>query len=184
VPQANRDGSAEKSAQHGGSPSIRSAVESDLGQVAAIYAHYVESTVVTFDQAVPTKQAWQERLRTLAARSMPFLVAEAENEIVGYAFAAPWRPKPSYLHTVEDSIYLAPTWTGKGVGRLLMGPLLAGCETAGAREVLAVIADTGDPASTALHLSFGFREVGRLTGVGYKFGSWIDTVLLQRSMSR
>ncbi len=177
-----------------GQPRIRPAAEPDLGQVAAIYAHYVQNTVATFDEAVPTERAWLERFQTLAARSLPFLVAETENDIVGYAYAAPWRTKPSYRYTVEDSIYLAPAWTGKGVGRLLLGPLLAGCETAGARQVVAVIADDsvsdgdgdgdGDTASTALHRAFGFREVGRLTRVGYKFDRWIDTLLLQWSVAR
>jgi phosphinothricin acetyltransferase len=97
----------------------------------------------------------------------------------GYAYAAPWRPKPAYRHTVEDSVYLAPDRTGRGLGRRLLDALLTRCAQAGVRQVVAVIADTGDGASVALHRSFGFADVGRLTGVGRKHGRWVDTVLMQ-----
>ncbi|MEV4298877.1 GNAT family N-acetyltransferase [Microbispora rosea] len=98
-------------------------------------------------------------------------------------YASPWRPKPAYRHTVEDSIYLAPGWTGRGLGSALLGALVDRCTQANLRQVIAVIADTGSDASTALHKRFGFTHVGRLTGVGYKHGRWIDTVLMQRTLA-
>jgi L-amino acid N-acyltransferase YncA len=106
-----------------------------------------------------------------------------DGQVIGYAYASPWRPKPAYRYTVEDTIYLLPGWTGKGVGRALLDRLLADCARAGAQQVIAVIADTGDDASAALHRAFRFSDAGRLTGVGHKHGRWVDTVLMQRDLS-
>jgi phosphinothricin acetyltransferase len=111
-------------------------------------------------------------------------VAEAEGDraVCGFAYASPWRPKPAYRHTVEDTVYLSPGHTGRGIGSALLGTLLAGCAEAGARQVIAVIADTGSDASAALHRRFGFTQAGRLSGVGRKHGRWIDTVLMQKDL--
>ncbi len=162
---------------------IRPAVLADLTAVAAIYAHYVTETVVTFDQTPPTVADWRRRHDDLAVRGLPFLVAEVSGEVAGYAYAGPWRPKPAYRYTVEDSIYLASGRTGRGLGGSLLGPLLERCARAGVREVVAVIADTGSDASAVLHRRFGFTEAGRLTRVGYKHGRAIDTVLMQRTLA-
>ena len=102
----------------------------------------------------------------------------------GYAYASPWRPKPAYRYTVEDTVYVSPGYTGRGLGGALLGALLAGCAQAGARQVIAVIADSGSDASAALHRRFGFTQAGRLAGVGRKHGRWIDTVLMQRELGR
>jgi phosphinothricin acetyltransferase len=110
------------------------------------------------------------------------VVAEAGGTIAGYAYASPWRPKPAYRHTAEDSVYLAPGQRGRGLGRLLLESLLAGCADAGVRQVIAVIADSGEPASMALHRACGFTDAGRLSRVGYKHDRWIDTVLMQREL--
>jgi phosphinothricin acetyltransferase len=125
---------------------------------------------------------WRQRLADLTERKLPFLVAEAAGTVAGYAYASPWRPKPAYRHTVEDSVYLAPGQRGRGLGRLLLESLLAGCADAGVRQVIAVIADSGDPASAALHRACGFADAGRLSHVGFKHGRWIDTVLMQREL--
>lgn len=109
--------------------------------------------------------------------------AEADRAIVGYAYAGPWRNKPAYRATVEDSIFIAPGQTGRGVGRLLLSELITACGAAGARQVIAVIADSGADASVALHESCGFAQAGRLVDVGYKHGSWISTLLMQRAVS-
>lgn len=154
---------------------VRPATPADLDAIAEIYAHYVLNTVATFDEEPPGLPVWRERLE----RGLPFLVADAGGEVAGYAYVGQYRPKPAYRHTLENSIYLAPAWTGKGVGRALLGPLLEACEAAGARQVVAVIADTGDQASLKLHRSFGFAEAGRLREAGFKHGRWIDTILLQ-----
>jgi L-amino acid N-acyltransferase YncA len=161
---------------------VRTAVPADLEQVAAIYAHYVRTSVATFEEVPPAAADWRRRLDDLAGRNLPFLVARTGAVIGGYAYAAPWRPKPAYRHTVEDTVYVSPAHTGLGLGSSLLAALLAECERAGARQVIAVIADTGSDASVALHLRFGFAQAGRLTGVGRKHGRWIDTILMQRPL--
>jgi len=161
---------------------VRAAVPADLEAVAAICAHYVRTTVTTFDEVPPTAADWQGRLDDLAGRNLPFLVAEADGVVCGYAYASPWRPKPAYRYTVEDTVYISPARTGRGLGRALLAGLLTGCERAGARQVIAVIADTGSDASAALHRRLGFEIVGRLRRVGHKHGRWIDTVLMQREL--
>ncbi len=163
-------------------PVVRAAVPADAGPVAAIFAHYVLTSVATFEEVPPTAADWRRRLGDLAGLSLPFLVAETDGVVCGYAYASPWRPTPAYRHTVEDTLYLAPAHTGRGIGSALLDGLLAGCADAGARQVIAVIADTGGDASAALHRRFGFAEAGRLSGVGRKFGRWIDTVLMQREL--
>ncbi len=154
-----------------------------MEQVAAIFAHYVTTSAATFEEVPPTAADWRQRRDDLAERNLPFLVAEADAALCGFAYASPWRPKPAYRHTVEDTVYVSPGCTGRGLGAALLGALLAGCEQAGARQVIAVIADTGSDASAALHRRFGFTQAGRLTGVGRKQGRWIDTVLMQRELA-
>ncbi|SDY68059.1 phosphinothricin acetyltransferase [Micromonospora pattaloongensis] len=161
---------------------VRPATPGDLAAIAAIYAHYVETSIATFDEVAPTVADWERKAADLAARGLPLLIAD-DGEVAGYAYAAPWRPKPAYRHTVEDSIYLAPGHTGKGLGRALLAALLDRCGAAGARQVIAVITDSGDPGSLTLHRRLGFVDAGRLTAVGFKHGRWIDTLLLQRDLT-
>jgi L-amino acid N-acyltransferase YncA len=161
---------------------VRPATAADLAAVAGILAFWVTNSLATFEEDPPGVPQWRQRLGDLAERKLPFLVAEAGGTVTGYAYASPWRPKPAYRHTVEDSVYLAPGQRGRGLGRLLLESLLAGCAEAGVRQVIAVIADSGDPASAALHRACGFTGAGRLSQVGYKHGRWIDTVLLQRGL--
>jgi L-amino acid N-acyltransferase YncA len=163
---------------------VRPAAARDLDAIAGIFAHYVTTSVITFEESPPTVTHWHQQLARLAERRLPFLVADVGGTVAGYAYASPWRPKPAYRHTVEDSVYLAPGRRGQGLGRLLLDELLAACAAAGARQVIAVIADTGDPASLALHRACGFADAGRLRAVGDKHGHRIDTVLLQRAVGR
>ena len=168
---------------------VRAAVPADAERVAAIFAHYVTTSVATFEEVAPTTEDWRQRLGELAGQNLPFLVAEdllAETggAVCGYAYASPWRPKPAYRYTVEDSVFLAPGRTGRGIGSALLGTLLAGCAAAGARQVIAVIADTGSDASAALHRRFGFTQAGLLAGVGRKHGRWIDTLLMQKNLGQ
>jgi L-amino acid N-acyltransferase YncA len=144
---------------------VRVAVPADLEPVAAICAHYVRTTVTTFEEVPPMAADWQQ-----------------DGTVCGYAYASPWRPKPAYRYTVEDTVYISPSHLGRGFGRALLAALLTGCEQAGARQVIAVIADTGSDASVALHRRFGFTPAGRLRRVGFKHGRWIDTVLMQREL--
>jgi phosphinothricin acetyltransferase len=162
---------------------VRVAEHGDLPAIAAIYAPYVERTVITFETEPPDVAAWAARLDAVAERGLPFLVAESEGDVVGYAYTGPWKERSAYRHTVEDAIYLATESTGRGVGRILLNALLQACAAAGVQQVVAVVADSGDPASTQLHARCGFREVGRLERVGFKHGRWVDTVLMQRSLA-
>lgn len=178
--------------------SIRPAEASDLGAVERIYAHYVSTTTVSFELEPPDAAAWHDRFAHVTGAGLPFLVAELSEVdgvagdgvagdgsagVAGYAYCAPWKPRPAYRRTVEDSIYVAP-WAGRrGVGGQLLGALLDACVAAGVREVIAVIVDTGDPASTRLHTRHGFVTAGRLARVGFKHGTWLDTMLLQRGLA-
>ncbi|MGW1956013.1 N-acetyltransferase family protein [Streptomyces sp. NPDC001920] len=162
---------------------VRPAVAADLESVADIFAHYVRHTVATFEETPPTVADWERRLEDLTGRGLPFLVAEADGAVVGFAHASPWRPKPAYRFTVEDTVYLAPGATGQGLGAALLDVLVAESARAGMRQMIAVIADTGSDASLALHRRFGFADAGRLVGVGHKHGRWIDTFVLQRSLA-
>lgn len=173
-------------------PVVRAAIPADAGPVAAIFAHYVATSVATFEEVAPTAADWRQQFGELAARNLPFLVAEdgvagagvagGGGSVCGFAYASPWRPKSAYRHTVEDTVYLSPGCTGRGIGSALLGTLLAGCAAAGARQVIAVIADTGNDASAALHRRFGFTQAGLLSGVGRKHGRWIDTLLMQKEL--
>lgn len=161
---------------------IRPADTGDLGAVAAIFGHYVTTSVVTFEVTPPTVEHWRHVLGDLRDRGLPFLVCECDGEVAGYAYAAPWRPKPAYARTVESTIYLAPGHTGRGLGRRLLTALQRQCALAGAEQMIAVIADSGDPASAALHRACGFTEAGLLRAVGSKHGRVIDTRLFQRDL--
>jgi phosphinothricin acetyltransferase len=136
----------------------------------------------TFEEKARTEREWAELFVRLKGLDLPFLVAESNGEIDGYGYASPWRGKPGYRHTVEDSVFVARGRAGRGIGRLLLTGLLDGCARSGVRQVIAVIADTGEPASAALHEALGFRAVGRLEAVGYSRGRWIDTLLMQRAV--
>jgi len=161
---------------------VRPVRQADLGQVGEIFGWYAVNSVATFDEAPRTDASWSKHADELAASGLPFLVAESGGVIAGYAYAGPWRRKAAYRLTVEDSVFVAPGRTGEGIGRLLLTELLTACAEAGVRQVIAVIADSGDAASAGLHRACGFTEAGRLTGVGFKQGRWIDTLLMQRSV--
>jgi L-amino acid N-acyltransferase YncA len=161
---------------------IRPASADDLGVVAEIFAHYVTSSVISFEETPPGPDEWRDKHARVTELGLPFMVAEHDGELAGYCYATPWRPKPAYRYAAEDSVYLRPGKTGLGLGRLLLTELLDGCAAAGVRQVIAVIAETPDPASVALHRACGFADAGRLTAVGYKHGRWIDTILMQRAL--
>jgi L-amino acid N-acyltransferase YncA len=164
-------------------PVIRPAAPGDLDAVAAIFSHYVTSSVITFEVTPPTAQDWRRTRDDLAARGLPFLVCECAGQVAGYAYAAPWRVKPAYRHTVESTIYLAPARTGRGLGRRLLRALQQRCALAGVEQMIAVIADSGNPAAIALHRACGFTEAGRLCNVGRKHGRVIDTLLMQHDLT-
>ncbi len=163
---------------------MRAALPEDAGAVAEIFSGYVSDTLITFEETAPSEDEWRDRIIDSKREGMPFLVTEVDRAIVGYAYVSPWRGKPAYRRTVENSIYLPPDRTGKGIGGDLLQVLLDECEQIGLRQVIAVIADTGDQASVALHRRAGFEAVGRLRAVGQKHGQWVDTVLMQCDLSK
>ena len=162
---------------------IRPAAPGDLDAVAAIFSHYVTSSVVTFEVTPLTAEYWRRTRDDLTARGLPFVVCECAGEVVGYAYAAPWRTRPAYRHTVESTIYLAPDHTGRGLGRRLLRALQRHCALAGVEQMIAVIADSGNPASIALHRTCGFTDAGRLRNVGRKHGRLLDTLLMQHDLT-
>ena len=151
--------------------------------VREIYNYYVANSTVTFDEDAMTLREWKAKFGYLHKLGMPFIVAEAPSgQLLGYALVSPWKQKRAYRYTVENSIYLGPAAAGKGLGRALLGELIARSKAAGLKEIIAVIADQGAEASIALHEKFGFEEIGRMGRVGFKFDRWLGTVLLQKSL--
>ncbi|MFC6016459.1 GNAT family N-acetyltransferase [Plantactinospora solaniradicis] len=161
---------------------IRPASPADLDAIGEIYAHYVANTTATFELRAPGRRDWSTRYWAIAETGLPFLVTEVDGRIAGYAYCTRWKSRPAYRHTAENSIYLAPRAVGRGLGTALLAELLRVSTVAGVRELIAVIVDTGEPASMRLHRRLGFAEVGRLRRVGHKHERWLDTVLLQRSL--
>jgi L-amino acid N-acyltransferase YncA len=162
---------------------IRPASPDDIDAVSEIYAHHVRTGVATFELTPPDRSEWLRRLRAVTADGLPFLTATLDGDVAGYAYCSPWKTRPAYRHTVEDSVYVAPHAVGRGVGGRLLDALLAECSRSGIREVIAVIVDADGAASLALHRNRGFADAGRLTAVGFKHGRWLDTLLLQRSLT-
>lgn len=164
---------------------IREAEEADLPHVRELYNHYVANSTVTFDEApwsLPDARTKYARVRELG---YPFLVAVAPGgTVLGFAYVYPWKEKAAYRFTVENSIYLGPASTGRGLGTALMSELLDRAAAAGVREVIAVIADRGAEASIALHRRFGFEQTGAMGRVGFKFGRWLGVVMMQKSLTR
>jgi phosphinothricin acetyltransferase len=163
---------------------IRRAVADDLGPIADIYAHHVLNGVATFELTPPDSDQWRTRFDAVAARELPFVTATVDGKVAGYGYCAPWKTRPAYRHTVEDSVYLAPAATGLGLGGRLLDALVSECARSDARQIIAVIVDTeGAAASLALHRNRGFVDAGRLRAVGFKHGQWLDTLLLQRTIT-
>ena len=162
---------------------LRDATETDLPYIREIYNHYVANTVVTFDEDAMTLKEWRHKFAWTQKLNYPFLVAVSPTgTLLGFAYVSAWKQKAAYRRTVEDSIYLGPAATGKGLGKVLLAELIVRSKQAGIKEMLAVIADQGADASIRLHEGFGFKEVGRLGRVGFKFEHWLGTVLLQKSL--
>lgn len=162
---------------------IRPSTEEDLTAIARIYRHYVESTTSTFELDPPSPVEIAARRAAALKHQLPHLVCEAEDgEVIGYAYASHYRPRPAYRFTLEDSIYLDPAHTGRGHGKALLSALIQNCQRGPWRQMVAIIGDSANTGSIALHKSVGFRQVGTLTNVGNKFDRWIDTVIMQREL--
>ena len=161
---------------------LRPSLASDLPAITAIYGHAVVHGTGTFEIDAPDVAEMTRRRDEVLARALPWLVAEAGGQVLGYAYATPFRPRPAYRFCVEDSIYLHPDAAGQGLGRILLAELLARCTAAGARQVVAVIGDSANAASIGVHRALGFEPCGRLADVGWKFDRWLDVVLMQRAL--
>ncbi|HKM61257.1 MAG TPA: GNAT family N-acetyltransferase [Acidisphaera sp.] len=162
---------------------VRASTDADIEAIADIYAHHVLHGLGSFETEPPNADEMRRRRADIIGRGLPYLVAEdASGAVLGYAYAGPYRTRAAYLHTVENSVYLRPEAMRRGIGFALLTALIAACERCGCRQMVAVVGDSGNAASIALHLRAGFRLVGTLESVGFKHGRWVDTVLLQRAI--
>jgi L-amino acid N-acyltransferase YncA len=162
--------------------SLRAAAAEDLDAVTTIYAHHVRTGTATFEIDPPDTHEMKRRWHDITGPGLPYLVAVAEGEVLGYAYASPYRPRPAYRFTLEDSIYVHADARGRGIGRALLARLIDEAERAGARQMVAVIGDASNDPSIRLHAALGFDRVGLLSSVGNKFGRWLDVVLMQRGL--
>jgi L-amino acid N-acyltransferase YncA len=161
---------------------IRPAAAADLAAIAAIYGYHVLHGTASFETEPPTLEEIARRHAAVMGHGLPYLAAEAAGEVVGFAYAGPYRPRPAYRFTVEDSVYIRHDCTGKGIGRTLLNAVLQSCEQAGSKQMIAIIGDSENAASIRLHQTAGFEHVGVLRNVGLKFGRWLDTVIMQKSL--
>jgi phosphinothricin acetyltransferase len=150
--------------------------------VQRIYAPYVLTGFASFEEVPPTTEEMRARRAAVVAAGLPYLVAVMDGEVVGYAYATSYRPRPAYRHTIENSVYVADAMHGRGTGAALLKELIARCEAGPWRQMLAVIGNSANAGSIALHRRMGFQLVGTLTSVGFKLGQWVDTVLMQRAL--
>lgn len=161
---------------------VRDADEADMAQVQAIYTHYVLNGLATFEETEPSPAEMIARRAAVLAAGLPYLVAELDGRIVGYSYATSYRPRPAYRHTIENSVYVAHDLHARGVGTALMTALIAHCEAGPWRQMIAVIGNSGNAGSIALHTKLKFQPVGTLSAVGFKLGQWVDTVLMQKAL--
>lgn len=161
---------------------IRDASAPDFEAIQRIYAYYVLHALATFEETPPDVAELQHRHAAITSAGLPYLVAEAGGEVIGYTYATGYRPRSAYRHTIEDSIYIDENWRGRGLGAKLLEALIDRCEAGPWRQLVAVIGGSGNAGSIALHSRLGFEHVGVLRNVGYKHGGWVDSVLMQRPL--
>jgi L-amino acid N-acyltransferase YncA len=161
---------------------VRDLVPDDLDTVAQIYAHHVLHGTATFEETPPSIDEIARRYQKVQALDLPWLVAEADGAVAGYAYADRFRERSAYRFTLENSVYIDAAHHRRGVGRALLAELITRCEALGYRQMIAVIGDSANHASIGLHRALGFRDAGVYRSAGLKFGRWLDTVLMQRSL--
>jgi phosphinothricin acetyltransferase len=161
---------------------IRPSTDADLPAIAAIYGDSVLTGTGTFELEPPGETEMARRREDVLSKALPWLVAEVEGRVLGYAYANHFRPRLAYRFCVEDSLYLHRDARGRGLGTLLLAELMARCEAAGARQMLAVIGDSSNAGSIGVHRRLGFQHVGTMKSVGWKFDSWLDVVVMQRAL--
>lgn len=163
-------------------PTIRPSRDEDIPAITAIYAHHVLHGTGTFEIDPPNAADMTGRRADVLARNLPYLVAEKDGEILGFAYCNWFKPRPAYRFSAEDSIYVADAARGLGLGRKLLAALCDAAEQAGVRKLLAVIGDSANAGSVGVHRSAGFTEIGVMRSVGWKFGAWRDIVLMEKSL--
>lgn len=163
-------------------PVVRSSTDADIEAITAIYAQNVLTGTGTFELTPPSLAEMTARRQAVLALGLPWLSAEIDGVVVGYAYAGPFRTRAAYRYTVEDSIYVIGSAHGRGVGKALLSELVAQCETLGIRQMLGVIGDSANEASIRLHAACGFRHMGAIEGVGWKFDHWLDVLFMQRTL--
>ena len=161
---------------------IRPSLDTDIAAIAAIYAYHVLHGTGTFETDPPSMADMAGRRADVLAKGLPYLVAEQAGEVIGFAYGNWFKPRPAYRYSVEDSIYLAPTFHRKGLGRALLAELMAHFETRGIRKVMAIIGDSANAGSVGLHRALGFSQVGVIESCGWKLGAWRDIVIMQKTL--
>ena len=161
---------------------IRPAAAADVAAIAGIYAHAVRCGTASFELEPPDEAEMARRWRAIVEAGYPYLVAQADGAVLGYAYAGPYRARPAYRWSVENSVYVAAEALRRGIGRALLDALIAEAERRDFRQMIAVIGDSAQTPSIALHRAAGFRLIGTLEAVGFKHGRWLDTVLMQRPL--
>jgi L-amino acid N-acyltransferase YncA len=161
---------------------IRPTTNADIPAITRIYAHAVEHGTASFELEPPSEAEMERRIKALIDSGFPYLVADLDGALSGFAYAGPYRARPGYRFTVEDSVYIAAEAQGRGVGRALLQALIEAAEAHGYRQMIAVIGDSEQTASVTLHAALGFAFIGTFSNVGFKFGRWLDTVLMQRPL--
>lgn len=161
---------------------MRTAIASDLPAITALYALEVRDGVATYEYEAPDEAEMARRWQAVVAQGYPYLVAEIDGSFAGYAYASSYRTRDGYRWTVEDTVYVQPEFQGRGIGRTLLQQLIADCEALGFRQMVAVIGDSSNAASIALHEHLGFHTVGAFKGLGRKHGRWLDTVQMLRPL--
>jgi len=161
---------------------LRPATAADFAAIQSIYAHHVLHGLASFEEEPPAVEELRRRFDEVRARGLPYLVAEREGEVAGYGYCSLYRTRSGYRHTLEDSIYVREGLHRRGIGKLLLAELIARAEQLGYRQMIAVIGDSAQTPSIALHASLGFLRAGTLRSVGFKLGRWVDTVLMQRPL--
>lgn len=162
---------------------VRDAVDADIPAITAIYRHHVLHGVASFEIDPPDETEMARRHAGVIAAGLPYLVAEHDGRVIGYAYASPYRARPAYRNSVENSVYVDAEHHGLGAGKALMAELIERCRAAGRRQMIAIIGDSDNAASIGLHAAFGFRHVGILTDVGFKHDRWLDSVIMQLALS-
>jgi len=161
---------------------LSEATAADIPAIQSIYAHHVLHGLASFEIDPPSLAQMRRRFESITAGGYPYLIAADNGKLLGYAYASAYRSRPGYRYTVEDSVYVSPAHVGRGIGRRLLAGLIDECERRGYRQMLAVIGDSANAASIELHRACGFVHGGTLRSVGFKFGRWVDSVIMQRGL--